>query len=98
MADQDLDVRYVANLARIDITEEEAQRFGEQLEGILTYVKQLESLDLDDIEPTAHAADVHSVMREDEAHDKSFTQEQSLSNAPRSAAGQFVMPKVIEEA
>lgn len=97
MADTDLDIRYVADLARIELSAEEETRLGAQLEGILGYVKQLEKLDLEGIEPTAHATPIHSVMRQDEARPEDcLSQDEALANAPRESGGQFVVPKVIE--
>ena len=96
MSATDLKVRYVADLARIDLTPEEEDRFSAQLGDILGYVKQLETLDLDGIEPTAHATPIQGVTRPDVAHDTCLSQEDALRNAPHSANGQFVVPKVIE--
>jgi len=97
MADTDLDIRYVAQLARIELSPEEETRLGEQLEGILGYVRQLEKLDLEGIEPTAHATPIHSIVREDVARPEAcLSQQQALANAPRENNGQFVVPKVIE--
>lgn len=97
MTDPDFNVPYVADLARIELTAEEEARLGTQLQGILGYVKQLEGLQLDDIEPTAHATPIDSVTRPDSTRDDAcLTQESALSNAPRQAGGQFVVPRVIE--
>jgi len=96
MADQDLNVQYVANLARLDLTDEEAARYQKQLGGILEHVRKLEALDLDGIEPTAHGQAVSNVIRADVPHGKSLSQEDALSNAPRQSNGQFVVPKVLD--
>lgn len=89
------DVRYTAQLARLNLSEEEIAKFQAQLGQVLEYVEKLSAVDVSGVEPTAHAFPVHNVFRDDAAH-PSFTAEQALANAPRSANGLFVMPKVIE--
>jgi aspartyl-tRNA(Asn)/glutamyl-tRNA(Gln) amidotransferase subunit C len=94
MSDQ-FDVRYVAQLARLDLAEEEITKFQAQLGQVLSHVEQLSKLDVSAVEPTAHANAVHNVFRVDQAREW-FTPEVALSNAPRSANGLFIVPKVIE--
>ena len=89
------DVRYTAQLARLNLSEEEIAKFQAQLGQVLEYVEKLSAVDVSGVEPTAHAFPVHNVFRDDAAR-PSFTAEQALANAPRSANGLFVMPKVIE--
>jgi aspartyl-tRNA(Asn)/glutamyl-tRNA(Gln) amidotransferase subunit C len=91
----DLDVAYVARLARINLTEEEAKTFQKQLDDVLKYVEKLRELDVTGIDIAAHALPVFNVFREDAPRDW-FTAEQALSNAPRQANGLFVVPKVVE--
>ena len=91
----ELDVAYVAKLARINLTEDEAKLFQKQLEDVLKYVEKLRELDLSGIEVSAHALPVFNVFRDDVPHDW-FTAEQALRNAPRQANGLFVVPKVLE--
>ena len=91
----DLDVAYVARLARINLTEDEAKIFQRQLGDVLKYVEKLRQLDLTGIDATAHALPVFNVFREDAARDW-FTAEQALRNAPRQAGGLFIVPKVVE--
>ena len=92
----DLDVAYVARLARINLTEDEAKIFQRQLDDVLKYVEKLRQLDVTGIDATpAHALPVFNVFREDAARDW-FTAEQALSNAPRQADGLFIVPKVVE--
>ena len=55
MAETDFDIKYVANLARIALTPDEEAKLGAQLGDILGYIKQLEELDVTDVEPLAHA-------------------------------------------
>ena len=89
------DIGYVARLARIDLTENEAKIFQKQLENVLKYVAKLRQVDVSGIDAIAHAIPVLNVFREDAARDW-FTAEQALSNAPRQANGLFVVPKVLE--
>lgn len=91
----DFNVTYVANLARIAVSEEDAARFQGQLDSILEYVRHLESVEVEGIEPTAHATPVFDVMREDVAR-PGFTPNEALLNAPSRAGDQIRVPKVIE--
>ena len=91
----DLDVAYVARLARINLTEEEAQIFQKQLDEVLQYVEKLPEVDVTGFDAAAHALPVFNVFRDDSSRDW-FTAEQALSNAPRQANGLFVVPKVVE--
>ena len=91
----ELDVAYVARLARINLTEEETHVFQKQLDDVLKYAEKLREVDVTGIDAAAHALPVFNVLRDDSAHDW-FTAEQALSNAPRKANGLFVVPKVVE--
>jgi aspartyl-tRNA(Asn)/glutamyl-tRNA(Gln) amidotransferase subunit C len=91
----DLDVVYIARLARINLTEAEAKVFQKQLDDVLQYVEKLRQADTTDVEPSAHVLPIFNVFREDTARDW-FTAEQALSNAPRKTNGLFIVPKVVE--
>jgi aspartyl-tRNA(Asn)/glutamyl-tRNA(Gln) amidotransferase subunit C len=91
----DLDVAYVARLARINLTEAEAKVFQKQLDNVLKYVEKLRQADVSHVEAAAHALPIFNVFRED-APRNWFTAEQALSNAPRQAKGLFIVPKVVE--
>ena len=92
-----VDVRYVANLARIALTDDETARYGAELDAILAYVAKLSELDVEGIEPTAHAMPLTNVLREDELRPSS-DRERVLANAPRVAGGEQIrVPVVIEE-
>jgi aspartyl-tRNA(Asn)/glutamyl-tRNA(Gln) amidotransferase subunit C len=90
-----LDVGYVARLARINLTEDEAKTFQKQLDDVLKYVEKLRRLDVTGIDASATPLPVFNVFRDDAPSDW-FTSEQALSNAPRQANGLFVVPKVVE--
>ena len=91
----DLDVSYVARLARIDLTKEEAIAFQKQLNDVLDYVKKLRQADVSRVQAAAHALPIFNVFRTDAARDW-FTAQQALSNAPRKANDLFIVPKVVE--
>ena len=90
-----LDVRKVAQLARLKFDGAEERRLVDDLNQILTYVAALDELPTDDVEPTAHVLPLSNVFREDAPHG-ALSQEAALSNAPRSGHGHFRVPKVIE--
>ena len=90
-----IDVRYVAHLARLHLSDDEIARFQGQLEQVLGYVRELEKLDVEKVEPTAHAMPVNNVFRKDEAR-PGLDRDQALANAPKERQGQFIVPKIIE--
>lgn len=89
------DVRRIAHLARIAITEEEAQTVLQQLTGIFALIEKMQAVDTRDIEPMAHAQDVVLRLRPDEVTE---TDQRELfqSIAPQVEAGLYLVPKVIE--
>ena len=89
------DVRYTAQLARLNLREEEIAKFQAQLSQVLEYVEKLEKVEISGVEPTAHANAVFNVFRDDAPADW-FSPREALANAPRSANQLFVVPKVIE--
>jgi aspartyl-tRNA(Asn)/glutamyl-tRNA(Gln) amidotransferase subunit C len=91
----DLDVAYVARLARINLSQEEANTFQKQLGDVLSYVEKLSQADVSHVEAAAHALPIFNVFRDDASRNW-FTAEQALSNAPRKANGLFIVPKVVE--
>jgi aspartyl-tRNA(Asn)/glutamyl-tRNA(Gln) amidotransferase subunit C len=91
----DLDVAYVAKLARLNLTEEETRLFQTQLGRVLEYADKLREVDVSQVETAAHAIPIFNVFREDEPRDW-FTAEEALSNAPRQANGLFIVTKVVE--
>lgn len=95
MTGVEIDVKYVAQLARLELSSEEEQRMGEQLAGVLGYIEKLKEVDVSGVEPTAHAFPLVNVMRLDEIR-PSLTQEEALRNAPAQANGLFIVPKIVE--
>ena len=95
MADPQIDVRYVANLARINLSEEEVTRYGTQLQDIMGYIEKLSEVDVDGIEPTAHAYEVSNRVRED-IPVPSLPAEGFLKNTPDQSKNQLRVPKVVD--
>jgi aspartyl-tRNA(Asn)/glutamyl-tRNA(Gln) amidotransferase subunit C len=91
----DLDVAYVARLARINLTEPEAKVFQRQLDDVLKYVEKLRQADVSHVEAGACTLPIFNIFREDATADW-FTAGQALSNAPRQANDLFIVPKVVE--
>ena len=94
-SEKKIDVQYVADLARLHLAGEERDALQAQLDEIVAYVDKLAELDVDGIEPTAHAAAMTNVFRADEACPCSL-REAFLDNAPRVADGLIITPKVVE--
>lgn len=92
-----MDVRYVANLARLALSDEEVATFQAQLDAILGHFETISALDVSGIEPTAHPAPVFGRMRPDEPH-PSLPPAAVLQNAPDQAQGQIRVPKVVADA
>ncbi len=90
------EINYLGTLARLHIDEEMMAKTDKALNDILGYVAELESLDLVDVTPMAHAVPLHNVLRKDEAKD-SLSHELALSNAPEEEDGCFKVPRVIQD-
>jgi len=95
MANVDIDVKYVAHLARLSLSSEEEQKIGAQLGSILGYIEKLKEVDVSGVEPTAHAFPLVNVTRADEVR-PSMSQEEAVRNAPAQANGLFIVPKIVE--
>jgi aspartyl-tRNA(Asn)/glutamyl-tRNA(Gln) amidotransferase subunit C len=88
------EVRHIAKLANLEFSDEEQERFTRQLGAILDHVAQLERLDTHDVEPTTHAGDEASFLREDTPVE-GLDLDQALANAPDADRGLFKVPRVI---
>jgi aspartyl-tRNA(Asn)/glutamyl-tRNA(Gln) amidotransferase subunit C len=95
MSVTEIDVKYVAHLARLQLTPEEEHRFGSQLGHVLEHIAKLNELDVADVEPMAHAVPLINVVRPDEVR-PSLPHAEALRNAPASAGGLFTVPKIVE--
>ena len=88
-------VEHVAKLARLAITDEEKERYSQQLSNILTYIEKLKELDTSQVEPTSHVLPMKNIFREDEVR-PSLPREEILKNALDRAEEFFRVPKIIE--
>ena len=95
MSATDLDIKYVAHLARIELSPEEEKTLDAQLKNILGYIEKLAELDVSKVEPTAHAVPLVNVMRADEPR-PTLPNTEALRNAPSKANGLFIVPKIVE--
>jgi aspartyl-tRNA(Asn)/glutamyl-tRNA(Gln) amidotransferase subunit C len=95
VAAPEINIEYVARLARLALTPEEEQRIGAQLGNVLGYIEKLKEVDVSNVEPTAHAFPLVNVTRPDETR-PCLTNEEALRNAPSSATGLFMVPKIVE--
>lgn len=88
-------VRGVASLARLRIAEDELESYAGELSAILDFVDQLSSADTADVTPMAHPLSMHQRLRADEVSEPDC-RERMMDNAPESADGVFLVPRVIE--
>ena len=88
-------VAHVAHLARLELTPEQQALFAEQLSSVLAYGRDMNALDLTEVEPTSHPLALRNVLRDDVAGAPSHRDE-VLGEAPDSEAGQFSVPPVLE--
>jgi len=91
----EINVKYVAHLARLGLSPAEEQAMAVHLGGILGYIEKLKELDVTGVEPTAHAVPMVNVMRADVVR-PSLTHEEAMANAPAQANGLFMVPKIVE--
>jgi len=95
MSVETIDVNYVANLARLSLTPEEQAELGGQLGEVLGYVEKLKELNVEGIEPMAHAVPLINVTRADEVR-PSLDHALAMQNAPAEADRLFRVPKIVE--
>lgn len=90
------EVRHVAKLARLQVSDDEVATFTNQLEGLLEHFSAISAIDTSGVEPTARPVDTTNVFRSDVVT-PSLTQEEVLSNAPQYQDGRFVVPQILGE-
>ena len=95
MALTDKDVKKIAKLARIRLSEEDVAHYGREINGILKWIEQLQEVNTDGVAPLASVSDQALPWRADVVTDGNI-QEQVLKNAPNASYGCFAVPKVIE--
>lgn len=91
-----IDIDYVANLARLDMSADEKAKLGSQLNDILGYFEKLNAVDVDGVEPMAHARPVFNVWREGDEPSATYDPEVLTQMAPEQRDNQVVVPKVVE--
>ena len=91
------DVAHVARLARLELTDDELDRFTEQLGAVLEHAADVEALDVGDVPPTAHPLPLANVFRDDVPR-PSLDREEVLAQAPAAEDGRFRVPPVLGEA
>jgi len=89
-------VEYVANLANLELNDEEKEIFTRQLDSILSYMDKLNQLDTVHVDPTSHVLPIKNIFRQDKVK-PSLPMEEALANAPDRKNGFFRVPRVIEE-
>jgi aspartyl-tRNA(Asn)/glutamyl-tRNA(Gln) amidotransferase subunit C len=89
------EARWVAHLARLDLTDEELATLTPQLSAILDYMQQLQQINTDGVQPLAHPLPVQNVFRADEP-EPSLTVDEALANAPRRIGDFYGVPAVFE--
>ncbi len=92
----EVQVRKVAKLSRLELTEAEVEEFTDQLSAILDYVEKMNELDTDGIEPLAHCLPISNVLRED-CVKESLGTKQALANAPQRDGEFFKVPKILDD-
>ena len=92
-----IDVGYVAELARLELTDEEKTVFQSQLENIVGYVEKINSVNVDGVEPMMHGRTLVNAFREDAVRPSLDTQV-ALANAPKRVGDEFLLPKIVEGA
>ena len=90
------DVRHVARLARLSLTEEEVELFTSQLGAVLDHAEDVEALDTAGVPPTAHPLHLSNVLREDDPAPRA-DRDEVLGSAPRSEGGRFRVPPILGE-
>lgn len=90
-----MDVRYVANLARLNLTQDEVVQFQAQLDHIVEHFNQLRSLDVEGVEPMAHATPIQNVFREDVVR-PGLDRDVILNNAPAHSSNLVMVPTIVE--
>ncbi len=92
---EDLNIDRIANLARLALTDEEKVKFSAQLADVLTNIEKLKQVNVDGVEPTAHAFPIYNVWADDVAK-PGLPVEDALRNAPEKRDNMIVVPKVVE--
>lgn len=90
-----IDINHLAALSRLALTEEEKAKFSAQLGDIVGYIEKLKEVDVDGVEPTAHATPIFNVLQPDVPR-PGLAVEDALRNAPAQRDNMVVVPRVVE--
>lgn len=91
------EIKHIAKLARLDLTEVELEKYGEQLSNVLNYIDQLKEVEVKDVEPTAQVTGLTNVLRDDMAENWDKAEiEEALTDAPEKE-GRFIKVKRVIE-
>lgn len=90
------DIKHLAQLARLSFSEQESLQIQSDIGQVLDYVQQLQTLELDGVQPTSHVMDVHSVLRQD-VRQSGLTTEKAFLNAPDVESDYFKVPQIMTE-
>lgn len=90
------EVKNIANLASLELSDDQVKKFSKQLSDILDYIEKLDELDTDNIRPTSYTVPVKNILRDDLVKD-SLDIEKVLKNAPERSDNQFRVPKIMDE-
>lgn len=89
------DIKKLAYLARIDVTDDEVAEFSSEFTQILEYVEKLQTVDVESLKPTSQVTGLTNVTRDDEVKDLGYTAEDLLKNVPQTEAGQIKVKRMI---
>ncbi|MHC4237894.1 MAG: Asp-tRNA(Asn)/Glu-tRNA(Gln) amidotransferase subunit GatC [Planctomycetota bacterium] len=89
-------VRRVALLSRLELSDQEVSQFSTQLSAIFEYIEKLNELDTENVEPLAHCLPIHNVLRED-VPGASLSNDAALANAPEREDEYFKVPKILDD-
>ncbi|GKX31672.1 aspartyl/glutamyl-tRNA(Asn/Gln) amidotransferase subunit C [Vallitalea longa] len=88
-------VEHVANLARLNLTEDEKEQMITDMGVIIEFANRINEINIDDINPTAHVIPINNVFREDDVN-PSFSRDELLYNAPNKENGCYSVPRIVE--
>lgn len=89
-------VRHIARLSRLELTNEEEEKFSQQLSSILDYVGEFSAVNTDNIEPTANITGLFNITRNDEVEGSGVSHQDIEQNAPKFENGNFIVPGIFE--
>lgn len=89
------DVEHIARLGKLNLSDEEKDKFAGQLSSVLGYVEQLNEVDTDSVEPTAQVTGLNNIFSEDEVNKSEITKDDIKKNAPKFENDAFVVPGVF---